>query len=105
MDDPTNQLQTLSSHGDALGVNWFSWLLGLVVILIGAISRVIWVRVDKTVTRDELVKIITQNKMDSDDKHRENTIRLERIEDRVNALPTVATTIRVVKQSPRRRKR
>jgi hypothetical protein len=76
-----------------------------VVLLISAISRVIWIKVQNTVTRDELANIMIQNKADSDAKHTENTIRLERIEDRVNVLPTVATTIRVVKQGPRPRRR
>jgi hypothetical protein len=107
MSDPS-QLQSFESQSSA-GVNWFSWLLGLVVLLVSSIGEVYRRRVDKHeenhVTRKELEEIVRQNREDAQNKHVENTVRLERIEDRVNALPSVATTIRVVKQSSTRRRR
>jgi hypothetical protein len=110
MDDPNQLQQAMEVHGSgAMSVNWVSWLLGIVVLLLSAIGEVYRRRVDEHekshVTREELAAIVNQNKTDSDAKHTENTIRLERIEDRVNALPSVATTVRIEKTSPRKRRR
>jgi len=93
----------------SVSVNWFSWLLGVFVLLIGSIGEVYRRRVDdhqkNHVTHDELAAMVKQNREDAATKHTDNIIRLERIEDRVNMLPTVATTIRVVKQAPTRKRR
>lgn len=117
MNDPS-ALQTIST--ESVSVNWFSWMLGVLVLLISAIGEVYRRRVDdhqkNHVTREELAAIVKQsredtattvrqNREDAATKHAENTNRLERIEDRVNALPSVATTIRVVKQGPTRRRK
>lgn len=67
---------------------WFQYLLGVLVTLLASIFEVYRRKIEKIsdqhVTRDELRAYMDQMRDDRIEMHRENTRRLERIEDKVD---------------------
>lgn len=71
-------------------VNWLTYVLGLLMALLASIFEIYRRKVDdhaKThITREELEGYLERDRDHRLEMHRDNTKRLERIEDRVNEI-------------------
>lgn len=66
--------------------NWFEWLLGGIVAILGFFGKRLQDKVDNSVTREELTEMLDDFRAERREMHDQNRQTLDRIHTRVDQL-------------------